>query len=335
MKIKGSPKPSYDPDESVDYECRPGYKRTQSRPIQTVCLNNGSWSELKESCTPKSCPTPAVPRNGEITNRKGSFLFGSEAHYRCFEGFHLQGKAVIYCQLVDYGVDWSDNPPLCEKINCLPPEKIQNGKFSHSEKSIFEYSDVVTYSCNPPTTSDPFSLIGPKTRVCSANGTWSGTAPQCKVVVCPPPEVINGTLKSGFSRKYYYNDRVIFECQQGFVFQDNDEATCDADNRWKPALPTCIPGPTTPVTTSPPASRDPSETRPSDTPPESSGSLDTWIIVVIVLITAIGVALIGFIVYKYQSRKKRESKISEASYSTYRNKSQNPVEESDSMVNSA
>lgn len=254
MKIKGSRKPSYDPGESVEYECRLGYKRTRSGTIQTVCQENGTWTALQESCTKKSCPSPAVPRNGEITNRNGSFLFGSEAHYACFEGFRLIGQEVIYCQLVDDTLDWSENPPLCEKVYCQPPEEIPNGKYNR--KSIFEYNDVITYRCIPSNGSEDFSLIGPNKRVCSSNGEWSGTAPQCKVVVCPIPTVTHGIPKSLIPRKRYYNTKVIFECLPGFHLQGSYIVTCDADNNWKPALPTCVSSSGSDITTPTPPRRD-------------------------------------------------------------------------------
>ncbi|XP_055981005.1 membrane cofactor protein isoform X4 [Sorex fumeus] len=345
MKIKGDSKSSYSPGERVDYECRPGYKRDFTLPAHTVCNDDGTWAALQEACTKKACPHPPVPSNGEISSPQGDLLFGSEVHYTCFVGFRLIGSKVIYCEVFDNTMKWSDQPPLCEKVLCRPPEKIPNGKYSNSHKEVFEYGEVVTYTCNPSTGPDEYSLIGTNRRLCSADGNWTGTPPRCEVVKCPYPEVSNGMPRSIIPKKRNYNTTVLFGCLPGFVLRGSDTIRCDADSRWNPPVPTCVPGPKPTVTTPTQASRDPSskptpatttptsgepgDVRPSDQPPETSGHLGPGVIAVIVLSTVVGVMLASLGVYKYlQSRKKRETKNSEASFSTYRSKSSSPTEES-------
>ncbi|XP_055966903.1 membrane cofactor protein-like [Sorex fumeus] len=120
MKIKGDSKSSYSPGERVDYECRPGYKRDFTLPAHTVCNDDGTWAALQEACTKKACPHPPVPSNGEISSPQGDLLFGSEVHYTCFVGFRLIGSKVIYCEVFDNTMKWSDQPPLCESSKPTP-----------------------------------------------------------------------------------------------------------------------------------------------------------------------------------------------------------------------
>ncbi|XP_055966529.1 membrane cofactor protein-like [Sorex fumeus] len=174
------------------------------------------------------------------------------------DSFRLIGPEVLYCDVVGNTVDWSDAPPLCEKILCRPPEKIPNGKYSSSHKEFFEYGEVVTYTCNPSAGPDKYSLIGTNRRICSGDGDWTGTPPRCKVVKCPYPVVTNGLPRSIIPNKSYYNTTVLFDCLPGFVLQGSDIVRCDADSRWKPELPTCVPDSEPTVTTPTQASRDPS-----------------------------------------------------------------------------
>jgi len=42
------------------------------------------------------------------------------------------------------------------------------------EGKSFIYQSEVSFSCNPP-----FILVGSITRICQADGTWSGSSPRC------------------------------------------------------------------------------------------------------------------------------------------------------------
>lgn len=42
------------------------------------------------------------------------------------------------------------------------------------EGKSFIYQSEVSFSCNPP-----FILVGSSTRICQADGTWSGSSPRC------------------------------------------------------------------------------------------------------------------------------------------------------------
>lgn len=54
---------------------------------------------------------------------------------------------------------------------CGDPGVPSQGK---REGKSFIYQSEVSFSCNPP-----FILVGSSTRICQADGTWSGSSPRC------------------------------------------------------------------------------------------------------------------------------------------------------------
>ncbi|XP_036893312.1 membrane cofactor protein-like [Sturnira hondurensis] len=248
MKIKDSLDNVYQPGNSVEYQCRPGYIRIVP-PLATssTCQPNNTWEPLQEACRRKPCPQPREPLNGQVS---GTFQFGSEANYTCNEGYYLVGKATLHCEISGDTVAWDDDPPHCEKILCEPPEQIENGVTS-SQKETYEYNEVVIYRCNPSSGPDKYSLIGESMLICSGHNKWSSNAPVCKVVKCDSPVPENGVLRSGHKRQFYYQDTVQLGCKKGFDLQGSETVVCGANSSWEPQLPQCTAVPAPPSTTTP------------------------------------------------------------------------------------
>ncbi|NXT44226.1 C4BPA protein, partial [Pelecanoides urinatrix] len=124
-------------------------------------------------------------------------------------------------------------------ILCSPPPVIENGQLINGDVD-FTFGMAATYSCEKG-----FALIGDATIHCekddNLNGVWSSPAPECKVVRCKNPEVKNGKRLSGFGTEHTYKNTVTFECNPGHLLNGSYVVTCEADNTWKPPLPTCDP----------------------------------------------------------------------------------------------
>ncbi|XP_070253220.1 membrane cofactor protein-like [Myotis yumanensis] len=301
MKIKGNPKPSYNAGDTIEYECRLGYKRiVPVLPMSTVCQPNNSWvPPLQEACTKKACQQLGDLINGDVVYANGSMEFGSQAHFKCNAGYYLIGSKTLFCELTGNNVEWSDNLPSCEKVLCKPPPKIPNGEFTNSHKVTFEYNELVTYSCKPSGGPDEYSLVGESKLICIGHDKWSSNPPECKVVKCTYPNVPNGRVVSGFGRKYLYKAEVKFECLAGFYLEGSSTIVCGADSTWKPKIPKCIKGapplstkpttssssgvkPTVPTTSITTSKKPVSSTSDDDTPIKGS-DLDGGLIAVIVL----------------------------------------------------
>nr|XP_045726555.1 membrane cofactor protein-like [Mirounga angustirostris] len=177
MALRDSPKKYYEVGEEVYYQCYPGYLTLRS--VVTYCEQNHSWYPLEEACFRKECNTPGL-ENGEVFAPNFTFQFDSEAYFYCNEGYYLSGKKALLCELRGDDVFWSDEFPKCYRIYCKPPAKIKNGKYSNSHRTIFEYNELITFSCNPSQGPDEFSLVGNSKLICVDNNKWSSSPPECK-----------------------------------------------------------------------------------------------------------------------------------------------------------
>ncbi|KAM8818523.1 membrane cofactor protein-like isoform 3-T3 [Rhynchonycteris naso] len=317
MMHKGPPQTVYQPGDKVEYECRPGYMRiVPPLSTTTTCQADNTWTPLKEACTKKSCPRPSDPLNGRL---EGNFEFGSQINYFCNEGFYLIGSEVLHCDISGDSVEWSGDPPICEKILCQPPKEIENGAYTNSGKDTYGYNEVVTYHCNPLNGPDEYSLIGESTLICSGPDKWSSDPPECKVVKCPYPVVQNGKPTSPIGSKFSYKAKVTFECLEGFLLEGNSTVECGANSTWEPGLPKCTKELTASPSTKPPilstVSTPPSTKPPissvsgvppvQPTKPPVSSSPDSGTIIGIVVGVCCGIALISAGVLLYRHKKKK------------------------------
>ncbi|XP_068930873.1 uncharacterized protein [Petaurus breviceps papuanus] len=99
-------------DFTVQYECRPGYKRDNSLPAKLTCLQNLMWSRASEFCKRKSCPSPPELLHGHVSVET-DILYGSTITFTCDKGYRLVGAQESLCILKDKNVVWSDSHPEC------------------------------------------------------------------------------------------------------------------------------------------------------------------------------------------------------------------------------
>ncbi|NXO50225.1 CR1 protein, partial [Aramus guarauna] len=229
-------KESYAVGTVLSYKCRPGYTMARDKLPRITCLSNSSWSSDSDFCVGKSCSPPDI-MNG-LFQYTTDLLFGATITYTCNVGYRLVGKQSARCVLKNNEVSW-DNIPYCASIPCLPPPEIKNGQLITKDRD-FTFGMAVTYRCN-----EGFALIGDATIHCTTDGEfqgiWSSPAPECKVVRCKNPEVKNGRRLSGFGTEHTYGNTATFECNPGYLLNGSSVVTCEADNTWKPPLPTCDP----------------------------------------------------------------------------------------------
>ncbi|KAF6074136.1 hypothetical protein HJG60_002421 [Phyllostomus discolor] len=305
MDIKGYPRASYDTWEKVFYTCKPGYNYKLFSPYNTFCEPNNTWYPLDEACTKKLCSTPKV-ENGGIVDPNKALEFNTETHFYCDDGYYLKGEQILTCILSGDQVYWNYAIPTCEKILCQSPGKIENGKHTNSWRNVFEFNELVTYSCEPSNGPDEYSLVGESKLICSGPGKWSSDPPQCKVVKCDYPVLKHGRPVSKIKEKFSYQDEILFQCLEGFYLNGSNPVFCGGNNTWEPEMPTCIKGfkPTHP--TKPPLSRYPGYPNPLEFPPiEEIVELDSGVIALVIFTILVALAIICTCLYKYLRRVKK------------------------------
>ena len=134
---------------------------------------------------------PAILK-GEVSYINGTTHLASQVAYECTPGNRLSGHRVRYC-----GPDsrWTGSSPKCEEVRCEAPGLPANGSaiYIGNDRSFKEQSFsvgvTVQYECDyGHVVKGSWS-----SRLCQANGEWSGEPPLCKFVDCgPPPSIENG-----------------------------------------------------------------------------------------------------------------------------------------------
>ncbi|NXF30123.1 C4BPA protein, partial [Nyctibius bracteatus] len=224
---------SYAVGTVLRYRCRPGYTMAGGKSPRVTCLTTSQWASDPDFCIGGFPPrgllgfgggeggaSPAAPQTPP-------WFSTAEDAPRMSVSYSME-MFLCFLLLLSHAV-----------IPCLPPPGIENGQLLNGDRD-FTFGMAVTYSCDKD-----FSLIGDATIHCTVDenleGTWSGPAPECKMVRCKNPEVKNGKRLSGFGTEHTYKHTVTFECNPGHLLRGSSVVTCEADSTWKPPLPTCDP----------------------------------------------------------------------------------------------
>ncbi|XP_040823013.1 CUB and sushi domain-containing protein 1 [Ochotona curzoniae] len=195
-----------------------------------VCQEDSHWSGALPHCTgnnPGFCGDPGTPAHG---SRLGDeFKTKSLLRFSCEVGYQLRGSAERTC--LGNG-SWSGLQPVCEAVSCGNPGTPTNGMIISSDGILF--SSSVIYAC-----WEGYKTAGLMTRHCTANGTWTGTAPDCTIVSCGDP----GTLANGiqFGSDFTFNKTVSYQCNPGYLMEPATGSTirCIQDGSWNQSKPLC------------------------------------------------------------------------------------------------
>lgn len=209
---------------AVQYSCKPGHILLGSD--VRFCLQSKEWSGTSPRCEAISCKKPNPVMNGYIKGNNYTYL--SVLYYECNPGFVLNGPERRTCQ---QNKNWDENEPVCIPVDCGSPPVSANGQVKGNE---YTFQKEVEYTCNVG-----FLLEGARSRVCLADGSWSGTTPICVPVRCPtPPQVANGVM-GGLD--YGFGKEVVFYCLEGYVLHGAPKLTCQSDGNWDAEFPFCKP----------------------------------------------------------------------------------------------
>ncbi|KAF4804058.1 Sushi, von Willebrand factor type A, EGF and pentraxin domain-containing protein 1 [Turdus rufiventris] len=209
---------------TVRYTCRPGFTLVGSD--TRLCLPSRQWSHTAPYCEAITCSSPAQLLNGKISGE--NYTYGSVVYYECDPGYQLNGPTERRCQ---ESQKWDGSEPICIPVSCSPPPVLENGQVTGEDYTFQRHTE---YSCN-----EGFLLDGDRSRVCLANGSWSGITPVCKAVTCPAPLPLPNGSTSGSD--FSFNKVVHYHCNDGYSLQGASTLTCQSDGTWDSEAPHCEP----------------------------------------------------------------------------------------------
>ncbi|XP_022647775.1 sushi, von Willebrand factor type A, EGF and pentraxin domain-containing protein 1-like isoform X2 [Varroa destructor] len=216
----------------VYYECAEDY--WMSGPKERMCQGDGKWSDKLPECKkqPACSEPPRVPHSRINTTSEDAndFPINSTIRYSCFPGYEARGFDIAKCIFYNNSAQWFGPDLKCEPINCAAPEKIDNGKIVGSST---KFTSSIKYECH-----EGYELIGRAHRYCTSGATWSGTAPECRPVVCPKPT--NPDNGRAIFTSLTYGSTVTYECHHGFTIKGPPSARCNAKREWHGGPSTCV-----------------------------------------------------------------------------------------------
>ncbi|KAK9404548.1 complement component receptor 1-like [Crotalus adamanteus] len=286
LKGGGDLAESYAVDTTLRLQCIPGYDYLPGTIPTIRCLDTNKWSDLPALCQGRRCPVPHI-ENGRIID-SDDLRLGEEITLACNDGFRIIGGNTRRCTLKSGKVDWNKELPFCERIPCVRPPVIANGRYDPNPLDTYDAGSTVLYRCDPD-----YSLIGKSAITCiveenGVDGKWDLSPPECKKVECHRPRVENGRVASVFQATYTYENKIQIECNPGHTLVGSSTIECGADSQWK-SVPTCR----MQTTASPTASQ--------TTPTHESGSNNTVGIVFGAVTAVIVLAALIFAAVKWFS----------------------------------
>ncbi|NXR95684.1 CR2 protein, partial [Hypocryptadius cinnamomeus] len=228
----------YESGDRLEVACSEGFAfKDHGSSVTLLCGSDGGWDPAVPECIPEPhCPKPDIPHGKEVYKSSSDYTVGTKVRLACEEGFALRGES----DSITCGADlsWEPEVPFCDKV-CGPPPQIPFGQHSGRGGREFSYGTKVTYSC-----AEGLSLVGDESLYCTSedgeNLTWSGPAPECRVVRCPKPVVERGRMTPQMFT-FPYGLLLHFSCEQGFGLRGAAQSQCLADGTWDPPVPTCQP----------------------------------------------------------------------------------------------
>ncbi len=195
--------------------------------VGVVCTcDEGYAGEGETACEPVDCGGLDAPTDGGIVI--DATTFGASARFSCDAGFTLVGAVERVCQADG---TWSGEVAFCSSIDCGELAAPTNGSVAVPSTG---FSATATYACDPG-----YLLEGDGARTCQMSGTWSGSAPTCRLVECgalaPPVEgtvMVDRTTLGGTA---------TYACNEGWTTMDPLTRTCGVDGSWSGSAPTCGP----------------------------------------------------------------------------------------------
>ena len=146
------------------------------------------------------------------------------------------------------------NTFISAAVDCGRPPHLENGVINDTATS---YQTIILYECN-----DGYYLDRQASRICQANGHWSGIQPECIgkyfdkrlfkvhnkqkfIIICDSILAIDCGLpnipENGFIdvNETSFGSKTIYYCRRGYVLHGQQTRECLADRTWSNEVPNC------------------------------------------------------------------------------------------------
>ncbi|XP_059089371.1 uncharacterized protein LOC131885361 isoform X1 [Tigriopus californicus] len=203
------------------------------------------------------CGQPEQPIYGTVK------LQGDLAHYTCIPGYTMRGNASRQCTWKG----WHGKVPDCTEVQCDHPESTKDGFIEVSNfKGSYVYGSRATYHCNPGfilwgklkqssfvTIADSClwginhfcASTGNATRLCDAQGLWTGSTPKCQPIACGDPITFQHVTVALINGSTIWRAVAQYACIHGYRSADGNSSLrtshCLQNGTWTPVHLTCVP----------------------------------------------------------------------------------------------
>ncbi|XP_058479498.1 sushi, von Willebrand factor type A, EGF and pentraxin domain-containing protein 1 isoform X3 [Solea solea] len=212
---------------TISLSCPPGFY-LQGSPL-AECQLGGGWTPgiMTVSCKLVMCEKPPPLPHGVAEG--DNYNYGDFVMYSCLPGFYMKGDSIQTCQ---GDRTWSGTQPVCVAQTCGPPPTVINAQLQTTGDT---YLQNASYVCN-----GGMQLVGPRTLVCLANGTWSLPAPTCEAArgCISPKQMLHGKVQE---HNLNTGRAVEFQCDKGYKLVGDPLVVCMGGNTWSSTFPTCQP----------------------------------------------------------------------------------------------
>ncbi|XP_027272380.1 complement component receptor 1-like protein isoform X3 [Cricetulus griseus] len=203
------------------------------------CTSNdgqvGVWSGPPPQCIDvKKCTPPHVENAFMVSESRSLFSLGDIVEFGCQPGFMMAGNNRVQCNKLN---KWEPKLPSCFKVNPCGPflSQLPDGRVLFPLNP--QLGSKLTFVCNKG-----FQLKGSSASHCILSGResiWNSSVPVCEKVECILLQSeIRKELKE---KKYYYEDTLTLECQDGYTLEGNSQSKCQSNASWVPSLGKCVP----------------------------------------------------------------------------------------------
>uniref|UniRef100_A0A2K5Z0Z0 CUB and Sushi multiple domains 2 n=1 Tax=Mandrillus leucophaeus TaxID=9568 RepID=A0A2K5Z0Z0_MANLE len=212
---------------TVSYQCNHGFY-VLGTPVLS-CQGDGTWDRPRPQCLLVSCGHPSSPPHSQMSG--DSYTVGAVVRYSCTGKRTLVGNSTRMCGLDGH---WTGSLPHCSGTSMgvcgdpgIPAHGIRLG-------DSFDPGSVMRFSCEAG-----HVLRGSSERTCQANGSWSGSQPECGVISCGNP----GTPSNArvvFSDGLVFSSSIVYECREGYYATGLLSRHCSVNGTWTGSDPECL-----------------------------------------------------------------------------------------------